>query len=137
MGNNRFAIRFALMNLLLGQTSADQNVYTNRENSLWRVELPALIISTSEEPVVPATLQGRRYNRTLTLTVEAKVEATESVDDALDALLAEVETIVSNNPSISGTVQAIIQTNTETHMVSQGERDIGVGTLTFECKYTS
>lgn len=137
MANNRVAIRAALKALLSGETDAGTNVYTNRESRLWKSELPSIIINTPDEPVNIRALNGGIYNRTLTINVEVKVEASEDVDDTLDALLAEVEQIVADNPSLSGTVQAAIQTNTETRIDSEAEKDIGVGILTFECKYSS
>lgn len=137
MANNRQAIRTAVMTLLMGNTSADQNVYANRETKLWTSELPAVLIHTSHEPVVPEGMSGRRYARTLQLVIKIRVQATQTVDDDLDSLAGEVETIIDANPGLGGTVQATIQTGTEIIVDSGGEEDIATATLTFECKYIS
>jgi len=135
MANNRAAIRTALKTILSGATTAGTNVYSHRETALWKSELPAILIYSNEESTVPESLRATRYVRTLQLTVEARVEATSNVDNTLDALLAEIETIIVANPSITATVLSTVQTNTEIRVESDGEKDIGVGVLTFECKY--
>ena len=139
MANNRAAIRSALANMLSGETAAEANVYPYRETNLWRSELPAILIYTNQEPAIPESLRGARYIRTLELTVEVRVEKgdSESVDDAVDTLLAEIETLVLADSSIGGTVLSTTQTNTEIRVDSDADRDIGVGVLTFECKYVS
>ncbi len=137
MANNRSAIRTAIKALLVNQTVAGANVYTNRESNLWQSELPAIIISTGSEPVVAESLQSRRYLRTLELVLKIKIKATASVDDDLDTFVAQVEVIINGAPSLGGTVLTSIQTNTETRVDSEGETDIGVAELTFECKYIS
>lgn len=135
--NNRAAIRAAVKALLSGQTDAGTNVYTNRETKLWQSELPAILIYTPTEPIVPEALQGTRYYRTLELQVKIKLEATSSIDDDLDDLAADVEDLMSADRSFGGTVISSIQTNTEISIDSAGENDVGMATLTFECKYIS
>ncbi len=137
MANNRANIRSALKTMLTGQTDAGSNVYTNRESRLWQSELPAIIISTPEEPVTPESLSSRRYIRDLVISLEVKIEASESVDDTLDALVADIEDLIDADPSIDGTVLSCVQKSTEVRVDSEGEKDIGVATITFECKYIS
>lgn len=137
MANNRAAIREALKVALSAETLAGLNVYTNRETSLWRSELPAILIYSNQESAVPENLQGRRYYRTLELTVEVRIEASEDASDSVDELLAVIEAIIEEEPTIGGTVQSTILTGTETRVDSEGEKDIGVGVLTYECKYIS
>lgn len=135
--NNRTTIRTALLDMLVGETSAGTNVYSNRESRLWQSELPSILIYTLQEPLTPESLSARRYIRNLELQIKVKVEATETVDDTLDALVAEVEAIIDADPSLAGTVLTTIQTNTEVSIESEAEKDIGIAVLTFECKYIS
>lgn len=137
MANNRVAIRAAAMTLLMDNTSAGHNVYANRESKLWQSELPAITIYSLHEPTTLEGVSGRRYIRSLQFAVKVRVSATETVDDDLDSLVAEVETIFANNPGLSGTVLSTIQTNTEITIDSGGEEDIAAAILTFECKYIS
>lgn len=137
MANNRVAIRAAIKTMLSGNTSAGTNVYTNRETRLWESELPAILLQTETEPVVPEALNSRRYYRTLELHIKIKAEGTTSVDDTLDALVAEVETIMDANPGLSGSAITSQQTNTTVTLNSDGEKDVGEATLTYEVKYIS
>lgn len=135
MANSRKTIRTTLKALLSGQTEAGTNVYTNRDTNFWQSELPAIIIYTTQESAVHESLQGQRYYRTLQLNVEVKVEAASGVDDALDDLIGDIEDIVTANKDISGTVLTTVQLNTETNIDSDGEKYVGTGTISFECKY--
>jgi hypothetical protein len=135
MANNRSEIRSAIVALLLGNTDADSNVYPNRETKLFQSELPAILIYTLHEPSILESQNGMRYIRTLQLAVKIRVQSSETIDDDLDALTAEVETIIANNPSLNGTVLSTIQTLTEVLVDSTGEEDLATATLTFECKY--
>lgn len=135
MANNRVAIRAAVKSMLVNVTDAGPNVFTNRETRLWESELPAILLSTGQEPVVHESLQGRRYYRTLELLVTVKITATVSVDDELDALVGQIEEILNTEPSFGGTVISSIQTNTEIRVNSEGKEDVAVAVLTFECKY--
>lgn len=137
MANNRQAIRTAVQAMLLGNTDADQNVYKNRESKLWQSELPSILIYTLQEPSTSESLQSRRYIRDLELLIKVKVEATESVDDVLDALVGEVEDLINADRSLSGTVLSTVQQNTEITIESEGENDVGTAILTFTCKYIS
>jgi hypothetical protein len=135
--NNRQAIRSALKAMLSGETTAGANVFTNRETRLWQSELPAILIYTNQEPSTPESLSARRYIRNLELVIHVKIEATENVDDDLDQIVTEVEEIIDADQSLQGTVLATSQTNTEIRVDSDGEKDIGIAIITFECKYIS
>lgn len=136
MGNKRPEIRDALKTLLINaSTAAGNNVFTNRENGQWKAELPLIIIHTSQEAARPESLKGRRYIRTLELTVTTKIKATDSTDDELDDFVAAVEDEIVSNPSLSGTVLSTILTSTQIIIDSESEYDIGVGILTYECQY--
>lgn len=137
MANNRANIRAAVKALLEDETDAGPNVYTNRETSLWQSELPAILIFTSEESSRHEAMNRQRYIRTLTLSIKVKLEESSTIDDDLDALLAEVETIIAANNGLGGTVLSTIQTGTEIRIDTEGENPVGVGELTFECQYIS
>lgn len=137
MANNRTAIRNAVQSLLLSHTSAGLNVFTNHTSKLWLSELPAILISTSHEPIIPESMQSKRYLRTLQLSIKVKVVSSETVDDDLDALVGQIETIMAANPGLSGTVLGTIQTQTEIITDGGGESDLATATLTFESKYIS
>lgn len=135
MANSRKAIRDALVTMLSGETEAGTNVYANRETGLWQSELPAILVYTEQESAEPRDLSSRKYIRTLQLRVELKAEANSTVDDDLDDLAEEVEDIIDADQSITGTVLSTVLTNTELSVDADGEKEIGVCILNFECKY--
>jgi hypothetical protein len=136
MANNRSAIRAAVKDLLLNNTDAGDHIYTSRKTALWSdSELPAILIYTNQEPATPSSLQSRQYIRKLELLVEVRVQAADNVDNRVDELLGEIEDQLHTDTSLEGTVISTIQTNTEIRVDSDGEQDIGVGVLTFECQY--
>ncbi len=138
MANNRAAIRSALKALLVDEdTSAGSNVYSNRETALWKSELPAILIYTSQENATPESFSGRRSIRDLEITIHLKIEATEDIDDDLDAFAGEVEDAIDSDSTVGGTVSGIILKTTEIRIDAEGDKDIGVAVLTYECKYVS
>lgn len=137
MANNRSNIRLAIKNVLLDETDAGSNVYTNRETKLWESELPAILIYTAQEPAIPESLSSQRYVRTLELRIEVKVKGTTDVDDSIDEVLGQIEDLIHANPSLNGVVSATILTNTEISLDSDAQEEIGVGVLSYECKYIS
>jgi hypothetical protein len=138
MANNRSAIRDAIKALLLDETDAGANVYTSRTSPLWQSELPAILIYTEDESAKPESMRANsRSIRTLQVTIHAKIEASEDVDDDVDSLVAEIETLISEESSLGGTVLGSQLTNTETRVDMQGESEIGVAVLTYECLYIS
>ena len=135
MANNRKNIRSALSTLLLGNTSAGNNVFSNRITPVWNNELPVILIYSEEEDAVPRDLRVSSYQRILNLTIECKAEANASLDDDLDDLASEIEDILSSNPSISGTSLGSVLTRTELELNAEAEKPIGVLRLYLEIKY--
>jgi hypothetical protein len=138
MANNRKAIREAISDLLIAaDTAAASNVFSNRKQKLSLSELPAIIIYSEEEPIDPKSQRATQYTRTYQVRIDLKIQASDNVDDDLDDFCAEVETAMIANSSLTGTVLGHIQTNTQLSVEEDGEQDIGVASLSFECKYIS
>lgn len=135
MANKRKNIRSALAALLLGNTSAGSNVFANRSTPVWNNELPVLLIYSEQEDAVPRDIRVSSYIRTLNITIECKAEDSASLDDTLDDLATEVESIMASNPSISGTSQGSVLLRTEMELNAEAEKPIGVLRLYFEIKY--
>jgi hypothetical protein len=134
MSNNRANIRTALQTLL---EDVDATVFTSRTSNIPTKDLPAIIIYTPSEPATPRALGSRQYIRDLEITLEVKVQASSDVDNELDALVSDIEAAIDGDPSVGGTLQSLVQTNTETRVDEQGEQPIGVAVLTFQAKYIS
>lgn len=135
MPQSRKLIRDKVRELLLGNTTAGTNVYVNRETSLWTSELPAILISNGEETAVPRDLRATQHRRTLNLVIEVKVEANDTVDDDLDTIAGEIETILLANPTLDATCISQTYKSATLELDSDSEIEKGVLTLTFEVQY--
>ena len=136
MAHNRKLIRHAVKDLLIDNTSAGPNVYPNRETNLWESELPAILIYTKDEPEAqPRAVNSQQYIRKLTLFIEIKTLATETVDDDLDDLAEEVESIIRANPNLNSTATSVQYKGTEIILDATSETEKGVAILTFEVQY--
>ncbi len=135
--NNRTNIRSALVTMLSGNTDAGTNVYPHRATNLWDSQLPAILIFTNQESAQPESLRSTRSIRTLELSIEVRIKASTDVDSAIDALMGDIEDILTADRSLVGTVISSQLTNSEIRVDGSTDTEIGVGVLTFECKYIS
>ncbi len=136
MSHQRETIRGAVVSLLTsGNTDAGNNVFSNRKNPLWQEELPAILVSTEEETAEPRDIQGKQSIRTMQLRIDCKIEAVPSVEDDLDDLCDDVEEILADSPSLSGTALDAVYKSTVIATDVDGEKEIGTATLIYEVKY--
>lgn len=131
----RHAIREALRIMLDGQTQAGANVYSNRVTAFWREELPSVSIYMRDEESTQRSLSGRSTIRKATLAVEIHAEAKEDLDQVLDEMADEVEGVIDEDPSLSGTVQGCTLQNTEIELSGDATTPIGVLSLTYQITY--
>lgn len=101
MAHVRQQIREAIATTLTGLTSTSTRVFQSRTRPLADAQLPALLIYTDAEDINNAVTIGfpNRQERTLTVRVEALVKQTGSIDDAVDTVIAEVETALNASTS--------------------------------------
>jgi hypothetical protein len=135
MSHQRQTIREALVTMLSGNTDAGTEVYANRAAIIWREELPLIQIFTRNETATRRSINSQQSIRTLTLSVEVFAEANDNLDDTLDTISKQIEDIIAANPSLSGTANGSLLTDTEINLDSVGEKLVGKLTLTFETKY--
>ena len=135
MSQSRKNIRDAVVTLLSGATAAGTNVYANRETSLWETELPAILVYTKEETAEPRSISYKQSIRTLDLIVEIKALATEIVDNQLEDIAEDVETVMIANQSLSGSALSVEYISTSISLDSDSETEKGVAALTFKVKY--
>ncbi len=132
----RHKIREALKEMLLNQTDAGSNVYSNRVSSYWRSELPCISIFMRDEELSPRDLSAKTYLRKSTITIEIHAEAKEDLDLALDKIADQVEGIILSDISISGTVQGCIFQGIEIDLASGDETTTPIGVLSLNCQIT-
>lgn len=135
MANNRKTIRAAVKALLLNNTSAGANVFMNRASEFNKNELPAINISSGDESATQRDQTGRQYIRTFPLNIELKIEHNDTVDDELDDLASEVETLLASNSPLSAMVLKCVYQSSSLSINSDSEKDVGTLTLSYELQY--
>ena len=137
MGNKRIEIREKLKELIqLDVNFTSVKVFTSRRsNNVQDEELPSITIVTSEEPVTPESLNRKRYIRKTELRLELRVTASDDVDDVMDDLLSKLEDFMITNSNLEGILLDSVQQTTETDIGVEGNKEIGLGVLVFECTY--
>lgn len=143
--HQRQAIRVKVRDLLVaGATVAGPRVFPSRVLPLRQLQLPSLAVYTTEEAVTADSLQTapRELTRGLTLVIEGWVRAgavtdpdVEYVDDQLDDLADQVEQIMHADPYLGDTVGESILASTETEIVEEGERTMGLLVMTYNVTY--
>jgi hypothetical protein len=94
--HQRKVIRDAVRALLLGRTAASDRVFGMRMLPFRKIELPALAVYWTTEPVDPASRSTapRYLKRTVTIAIEAAVVAGDEADpaeDQMDAIALQIE----------------------------------------------
>lgn len=160
----RALIRRGLVAVLLGNAALaarlGSRVYPNRVEHWWAQELPAAGVYTMSEDTVDSDISPDPDERKITLGLELLVQATENMDDHLDALCLLVERAVSIDAvgaAMTGIIEAklpeplprdargrspvdnallrIRLTGTDLGIAVDGERQTGVATLAFDVEY--
>lgn len=160
----RALIRMGMVSVFLADSSIaasmGDRIFPNRVEQWWSDELPAIGVYTLHEDNITTDKNPDPEERKLTMAVEALTQATERLDDQLDALALLVERAMSidalgaamtdlvetklgkalprnsdNRSPVDAALLAIRLTGTETGIAVDGERQIGVSTLTFDVEY--
>lgn len=137
MLHQRQLIREAAKAALVGKTAAGDRVFETRAIPFKRLELPAISIYALEEAVDPTSKSTapRELKRTLQLAIEALVEQGDNVDDAIDSISLEIERAIHADETLGGTASDCILSSTDTDIIEEGSRLVGVASLTFAVDY--
>lgn len=104
MSHLRKQIRDAIQTAVTGLGLTGPRVYVNRIAPVAASDTPCLVIQTAAEDLTNLRLLGPvHYRRTLTVTIDAYVSGT-ALDDALDAVCAQVEPAVATAGTLSGLI---------------------------------
>ena len=87
----RAQLRAAAVALLAALPATAGRVYPSRLRPLRDADLPCLLVHTDDEEIAVLDIGGDVLERRLRLVVRACVKTAGALDDALDALIAEVE----------------------------------------------
>ena len=134
MAHIRKQIRDAVLTALIHNTSAKGRVFSSRGRRLDQDELPAIVILTPDDSVAAGD-KDKRKRHDLDLWVVLAGKATDdTVQDSLDALAVEVETLISPDiPGITTHYEELARSRFE--MSPEGAEDFAFLTLEFEIQY--
>ena len=123
--------------LVTGATAAGANVYISRSYPLQAANLPALrVYTTDEASETDERTMGAapQLLRKQLLIIEGVLKQTTDIDDAMDALAAEVEIVLAEN-LLGGLIKDIVIAGTNLDVNTDGEQPVGVVTMSYEVLY--
>lgn len=135
MTSKRKSIRHAIAAALTGNTSAGANVFASRTRSIPASKLPAILVYTSSETAEVFNQSPRELRRTLSVGIEIAARADDDLDDALDDIAEQVERVMSEHQTLSGTASDVLLTGTEITLTKDGDNQHGAAILTYEVTY--
>lgn len=131
----RHQIREAVKEMLLGQTLAGENVYSNRVSSFWREELPCISAFFRDEEATPRDISGKNYTRKATIAIEIHAEASEDLDLKLDEISEQVEAIIIGDLTLKGTVFGCVYQGADFDFSGDAQKPIGVISLSYQITF--
>lgn len=135
MANRRQEIRDAVKAMLTNATDANANVYVNRVLPTFASKLPSIQVYCGSETSQPRAVNTQKSLRTLSLIIEIVADGNDELDDTLDLISQQVETIIAANHTLSATATSCVLQSTEPEFSAEGQKRIGRLTLNFETKY--
>lgn len=135
MAHVRKSIRDDIVTNLTGLTTTGSNVFESRIYPAHVSKLPALFIYVKSESSQPSTMGTRRYERTVTFSVEALVYATSGYDNTLDTIAKEVEVALQADVERSNNATDTRVVGYETDYSDQGDKPIARGVIDIEVDY--
>ena len=137
MAHLRQQIRERVATTVTGLTTTGSRVYQSRVYPLADANLPGLLVySTSEssEPDV-MTSGNRTLFRELEIVIEAYAKATSNLDDTLDTITDEIETAMAADRTVNSLARDATLASTAITLIGEGEKPVGVVTLTYRVTY--
>ena len=138
MSSQRKAIRNAVLALLKGNTSVNENVFANRFLPLSEDQLPAILIYTLSDATRELNQSPRTYRNIVSLIIDIRAQVGIKLDDELDDISQEVLDIILANETLSGTCErCLLQEGGSMDIVTEnGNKETGVLRITWGAEYT-
>jgi hypothetical protein len=131
----RSKIRHKVGEILKGKTIAEGRVYSNRVRSLNDHEMPLIIIKTEAEKSREFNQTPKILERTLNLTIEAHLKAKDRIDDRLDFISSQIETVMKDDFTLGGLASDSTLHLTNIHVDDESEATYGSVDLVYLVKY--
>lgn len=133
----RKQIRDKFETILTGLATTGSNVFASRVYPLdTRKDLPALVIINDKDEVRahnPRIKQPRLQERRMGISVYGVASDPKLLDDVLDTIAEEVETVLFLNPTLDGLVLQTELVNIEAALSAEGDEPHGRIRMQFEC----
>lgn len=138
MSHVRQQIREALATAVTGLATTGSRVYQSRIYPLGDSKLPCLLVNTDSEDVEQMTIGPTPdMERTLDLMVRCVAKAVDNLDDMLDTMAAEVETVLGAGSVMPTLIKSIVLASIRIEMDDGKESPVGVATLNYRITYVT
>lgn len=138
MSHVRQQIRDAVITALTGLATTGARVYGSRLYALKDTDLPALLINTEDESIEAVGVDEPQWLiRSLLLTVRGVAQQTADLDDKLDTIAAEVETVLGANAPLGALANIVGLESIDTKMESKLEKPVGIIEMNYRITYTT
>jgi len=132
----RQQIREYIQGLLLNNTAAAGRVYTSRLSPVERDGVPAIIIYTKQEENLVLTMGSPTISsRDLELSIELYVQGNVDIDNILDSLAVEVETLLGGQ-CVGSFFQSIGYESFEVEYEDSGDKKSLIGLMKYSVIYS-
>lgn len=133
--HQRNVIRNAIVTALTGSTSAGTQVFSTQKLLYVQDDLPAIAVYAQNESSTLDQTAPRELDRKPIFLIESIVDAGENVDNTMDDMAEEIELVMDADPFFGGEAYQSHLTGTELISVEDGDREIGILTLTYQLFY--
>jgi hypothetical protein len=134
MAHVRKQIREAAAAVVTGLATTGANVFQSRIYPLNDPDLPCLMVNTDDEDIVADTIGAQLLERTLHLKVRTVAKATANLDDTLDQMITEVETVLNGN-TLGGLAKTTVLQTIHIEMSDVLEKPVGIAELDYLVSY--
>ena len=136
MPHARKQVRDAVIALVTGLTTTTTNVFNNRLYDFKEADLPCLNVLDlpDDESVELSEMSGKTNQRMLSLRIEGRAKATANLDDTLDLIASEVETVLDGAEPAGAKLCTLVSTSKQQ---SEGSQPHGLITLDFDISYNT
>lgn len=134
MAHVRKQIRESAATLVTGLATTGAHVFQRRGYPLKDADLPCLLVNTDDEDITTDSVGTLQLERTLRLSVRGVAKETTNLDDVLDTMLEEVETVL-NGVTFSGKAKTCVLTSVRIQMDALQDAPVGVIDMGFSVIY--
>jgi hypothetical protein len=145
VSKSRKVIRKKIIELLKGQTDAEDRVFPNASIPPWSKDLPAILVFNRLEDAEEWAKAPRELKRMVDFSVEITAAGSDehellppnvnSLSDILDDIAQQVEDVFEKDETLGGTADDSILTSTQFDVEGSGEQPIGSARLVFRVTY--